>query len=205
MAELREHKKEIQREEILKNAKNCFWTSGFEKTSMGEIARKSSVAVGTIYNYYESKEALFVEVLRLGISNNILQLAKNRSKPLVKENSNIIEELLETLKIFLEPFKELPKKDVRILVDCIIGGPYTNDTYKVLRNWYQNIEKGFLKRILSKYNLENHNIKNCDEDVLLEIISGMILVNYKKHLNQGISYSDFESNLKVQLEFLFRI
>jgi hypothetical protein len=40
---------------------------------------------------------------------------------------------------------------------------------------------------------------------LLEIISGMILVNYKKHLNQGISYSEFEKKLKVQLEFLFRI
>lgn len=37
--------------------------AGFQATKMAEIARAAGVAVGTLYNYFESKEVIFEEIL----------------------------------------------------------------------------------------------------------------------------------------------
>ncbi len=48
-----------KRKQILDGARRVFLTSGFEAASMGEIAREAKVSKGTLYVYFDSKEALF--------------------------------------------------------------------------------------------------------------------------------------------------
>lgn len=45
--------------QILDGARRCFLAAGFEAASMGEIAREAKVSKGTLYVYFDSKEALF--------------------------------------------------------------------------------------------------------------------------------------------------
>ncbi len=46
-------------EQILEGARNVFLARGFDAASMGEIAREAKVSKGTLYVYFDSKEALF--------------------------------------------------------------------------------------------------------------------------------------------------
>lgn len=48
-----------KRFQILNGARRCFLASGFDAASMGEIAREAKVSKGTLYVYFDSKEALF--------------------------------------------------------------------------------------------------------------------------------------------------
>jgi AcrR family transcriptional regulator len=48
---------------ILAAATEIFVQKGFEKTTMAEIARKAGVAVGTIYQFFPSKESLHMALL----------------------------------------------------------------------------------------------------------------------------------------------
>ena len=48
-----------KRRQILDGAKRCFLASSFDAASMGEIAREAKVSKGTLYVYFDSKEALF--------------------------------------------------------------------------------------------------------------------------------------------------
>ncbi len=48
-----------KRAQIIEGARRCFLASGFEAASMGEIAREAKVSKGTLYVYFDSKEALF--------------------------------------------------------------------------------------------------------------------------------------------------
>ena len=50
--------KEKNREKILKEAKRLFSKTGFEKTTTRDIAAAMGMAVGTMFNYFDSKEAL---------------------------------------------------------------------------------------------------------------------------------------------------
>jgi AcrR family transcriptional regulator len=48
---------------ILAAARRCFASHGFERTTMGEVAREAGVAVGTLYLRTDTKEALLARVL----------------------------------------------------------------------------------------------------------------------------------------------
>ena len=52
-----------KRDQILKAAVDAFLDHGFEGTSMDDIAKRAQVARRTLYNQFESKEALFETVL----------------------------------------------------------------------------------------------------------------------------------------------
>ncbi len=59
---LREIKKERVRRAILKAARDMFFRRGFSKTTIEAIAEKAEVAVGTVYNYFESKSAIILAI-----------------------------------------------------------------------------------------------------------------------------------------------
>lgn len=48
-----------KRRQILDGARQVFMGAGFDGASMGEIARTAGVSKGTLYVYFDSKEALF--------------------------------------------------------------------------------------------------------------------------------------------------
>jgi AcrR family transcriptional regulator len=58
-----EHDKERRREAILAAAKRVFAKKGFHATKMSDVARAARVSYGSIYWYFDSKEALFDAVL----------------------------------------------------------------------------------------------------------------------------------------------
>ena len=53
-----------KRRQILDGARKVFLDSGFDAASMNEIARVAGVSKGTLYVYFDSKEALFEVLVR---------------------------------------------------------------------------------------------------------------------------------------------
>jgi AcrR family transcriptional regulator len=56
-----EHK-ERRREEILAAAQRCFAQHGYEGATIARLEAESGLSRGAIFNYFENKEALFVEL-----------------------------------------------------------------------------------------------------------------------------------------------
>lgn len=56
-------KTEQKRQTILDAAKQIFQDSGFETSSMDDIATRAGASKATVYSYFPSKDALFMEVL----------------------------------------------------------------------------------------------------------------------------------------------
>ena len=52
---------EAKRAAIVSAAQAAFQEAGFERASMAEIAARAETSKVTLYNYFPSKEALFVE------------------------------------------------------------------------------------------------------------------------------------------------
>ncbi|MBN1843011.1 MAG: TetR/AcrR family transcriptional regulator [Deltaproteobacteria bacterium] len=63
--------KEEKVESILDTAKKMFGRYGLQKTTLDEIARMARVAKATIYNYFGSKDQVYLEVLRREIDDVI--------------------------------------------------------------------------------------------------------------------------------------
>ena len=66
MAKRQERKERItqeRREQILNAALTVFSNKGYGEATMPDIAQEASVAVGTIYNYYQSKRDLLISLI----------------------------------------------------------------------------------------------------------------------------------------------
>lgn len=57
-------KKQAKRDAILRSAIEEFSEHGFGNTHLAAVAERAGVAKGTLYLYFESKEALFADVVR---------------------------------------------------------------------------------------------------------------------------------------------
>ena len=60
--ETRRDKKAEKRTRIINSSIALFAQKGFNDTSMLEIARKSDVAEGTVYEYFSNKENLLISI-----------------------------------------------------------------------------------------------------------------------------------------------
>lgn len=62
-AERKEREFNLRRAEILEQAEKVFAAKGFHNTTMAEIAGASGFAVGTLYQFFQSKEQLYTVML----------------------------------------------------------------------------------------------------------------------------------------------
>ena len=76
VTEKRETKKQIKRERILEAAADLFSQKSYHKVMMEDVAKMTSVAKGTVYNYFSSKEDLYFSIMSLRMGNLIRSLQK---------------------------------------------------------------------------------------------------------------------------------
>jgi AcrR family transcriptional regulator len=58
----KEREKELRERIILETAEKLFLSEGYDKTTMDEIARQSEFSKGTLYNYFSSKDELYLAI-----------------------------------------------------------------------------------------------------------------------------------------------
>lgn len=58
-----EHEKELIGKRLLEQGYKLFSAYGLKKTNIEEIARAAGISKGAFYNFYESKETLFMDVI----------------------------------------------------------------------------------------------------------------------------------------------
>ncbi|MFR8010088.1 MAG: helix-turn-helix domain-containing protein, partial [Gordonibacter urolithinfaciens] len=63
----RQEQRERRREEILRAALRLFVRKGYAGTKVGDIAEAVGMSTGLMFHYFESKEALYEELIGLGV------------------------------------------------------------------------------------------------------------------------------------------
>jgi AcrR family transcriptional regulator len=66
-ADIRQRRKEARPAELLSAALDLFVERGYAATKLDDVAAKAGVSKGTLYLYFDSKEALFKAVIEQGI------------------------------------------------------------------------------------------------------------------------------------------
>lgn len=103
----RERKKEETRAIIIDCALSFFREKGFQETSMEEIAEKSDVSKGTLYNYFQDKESILVGYFQIIIAGY-----GKKTKESFLENKDI----KSALYILLDFISDIFKNDKELAV-----------------------------------------------------------------------------------------
>ena len=81
MPKLSAAQQDMRRQKILAAAETCFTQSGFHRTSMQDICREAKVSAGSIYVYFDSKEALIEGLVELERQRVLSDFAQLRDVP----------------------------------------------------------------------------------------------------------------------------
>ncbi len=105
--------KQDKRERLLQAAQKEFFENGYHNVTSEEIARQAGVGKGTLYAYFESKQALFSEVLRFNV-----QQYYDRLVVLIDENHSFTENLRSLVHYHLEHLQEMDLYFTRFMADA---------------------------------------------------------------------------------------
>ncbi|MNB79126.1 Fatty acid metabolism regulator protein [compost metagenome] len=114
-------KKEI----IYDCAKELFSAKGFKETNISEITKKAGMAVGTFYNYYPSKEKLFMDIF-------------------LEENAKMKQACFQSLDL-----EQPPMEVVGQMLELNVKGTKSNP---ILREWYN---RSVFEKLEQVYREEN--------------------------------------------------
>ena len=145
-----------RRQEIQKTALELFSEYGFNNVSMQQIAEASEFAVGTLYNFFESKEALFEELINTTgqtILSEFLEILnrsgneRDRLCAFINHQPKFLEKHYIVIKLY---FTEIGAKSLKVSKIHDV-----NDIHKILDSKIAEIiEQGIQKDIFRKVDPE---------------------------------------------------
>jgi AcrR family transcriptional regulator len=128
------------REMLLKAAEEVFGEQGYHDASIVEIVRRAGVAHGTFYTHFESKHAIFGEILR-----SLNHLIRSRSQAAAATAENFIEAEERGFRAFFDLVRERPNVH-RLISEAEFVDP------KLWREHYTKICNNWAKRISTSLN-----------------------------------------------------
>lgn len=195
----REKKKMIARNKILKAASTIFSEKGFEKASISEIAQKADLGVGTVYNYFKSKDEIFVETFINQVDfDEKHQFDFNK----IVENG-VADIVIEYVEKFSKIFRYIPKKLMKEFIRVTFGSK--NNT-ALLKNLAE-LDFKFIDRIEEiLLTLKEHNILPDTFDV--RVAAEMTYSAYAYEILIYLFTDDYTleecfERSKVKIRFLF--
>jgi len=79
----REEQKEQRKQAILEAGLNLFVRMGYNATKISDIAKEVNMSVGLLFHYFESKEKLYEELVRIGLSGTQMVMEYDKDNPLL--------------------------------------------------------------------------------------------------------------------------
>jgi AcrR family transcriptional regulator len=171
---------EDKKADIFNCGKELFSTKGFKDTNVSDITKKAGIGVGTFYNYYSSKEQLFMEIF-------------------MKENEKL-KKSFETIDMGTDPVKAVMK-----MLSINYAGINSNP---ILKEWHNRELFGKLEKLFSeqggaksiaemmnsgtlelikKWKAEGKMKDDLDDDLILAIITAIPYIDLHKE-EIGLQY-----------------
>jgi AcrR family transcriptional regulator len=180
--------------EIFNYGRQLFSDKGFKDTNISEITKAAGIGVGTFYNYYSSKEKLFMEIF-------------------LEENVKLKKSIMKSINLEDEPINV-----VKELMVLNIKGMNSNP---ILREWYNKdvfnkIEQYYLKEngikyvdflydsfleVVKKWQLEGKMRNDINAELIMAIFTALINIDTHKE-EIGIEY--FPHVLNYLSEFVMK-
>lgn len=173
---------------ILNGAKEILYNEGLEKFSMRTLSKKCNIALGTIYNYYSTKEDLIVEMMTDYWKNNLYAL-----KYIINSDDALytkLNEIFNKLSIFVKTFKDIwLKPELYKSPDCVKDSLIQENIY--MEKLVKIIETILLKEAKNNKITLKLNSYETAKFILMNYITMIQMPMFK--------YSSFEMFLKELL------
>lgn len=130
-----------KKDEIFRSGKEIFSKKGYKETNISDICQKAGFATGTFYNYYVSKDQLFMEIY-------------------LEENTKLKRKILKQINLEADP--------IHVMQEMMTLNYQGMSANPILKEWYN---RDIFNKIESNYRKENGLAKvDFLYDVFIEVV-----------------------------------
>lgn len=180
--------------DIYNSGRELFCSKGFKDTNVSDITKMAGIGVGTFYNYYSSKEKLFLEIF-------------------LEENVKLKKSIIKSIDMNEEPIKV-----VKEVLSLNISGMNSNP---ILREWYNRdvfskLEQNYREEngikyvdflynsfveLIKKWQAEGKIRNDIDYELIMAIFTSIINIDTHKE-EIGLHY--FPQVIDYLVEFIMK-
>lgn len=187
------------RQRILEVASEKFSNHGFEEVSTKDIAKQVGIAEGTLFNYFESKTMLFLDVFGDQFANQELFQTEQ-----IDISKDIIDVMYNHLYSLVNIMLRLPK---RILTELMIASvkmakkrPERFRKFIELDFKYINQTKVLLDDLKNRQMLIDIDTKELSETIYSVVMFEFIMYLY----DESVKKQDMLQHVKTKMELVIR-
>ena len=199
MARISKEEQAKIREEIIRVASEKFNTSGFEQVSTKQIAKEVGIAEGTLFNYFDSKTHLFLEVFS---ADFVLEKGNIASPDITAESvvDVIFNHLMTLMKMMLKLPKGLLSELMIASVKLAKKHPDQFQRFVDLDFQYMAEMERFLEDLQ-----ERHLIGDVNPKLLSELIYSIVMYEFIMYLyDPAYSKEILKAQSKEKLHILLK-
>ena len=190
---------EDKKKRILRAAQRCFSRYGFAKTTLDDIATGVGMQKASLYYYYESKDAIFREV----IEDETRELLETLDRKLTRLPS-AVDKLYAFAKIRLDYFREfINLNDLSINVILEVK-PLIDRLYQDFRLQQIGVLVGILQDGIQKGELKPCDVSRAAEAIftILEAVAIRELQHAEMQAVRDLDYKKLEQEIKYVLSLV---
>ncbi len=196
MTGIREKKKKETQERIQESAIALFGTKGFSKTSMEDIADRSYIGVGTLYNYYRSKSDLLLSII-VERSNDFEADFQNAIK---NRSADLFSTINSFFYIYLKSFSVYNKTIWREF----IGNGFSHDPVIIQNIW--KVDEIYTSQFLELMKLlKEDGFINADVNLesAVQTLYSLLVFHVLKYISdENLTMKDLKKSLSKQAEIV---
>ena len=161
--------------------------NGFHGTPMSLVAKKAGVAAGTIYHYFESKDALLIALYGYLLGQMYKEMLEGDD-----ETQDYQTRFFTVWKKFYHFYRKRP--EVLYFVEQFVNSPYYDRCPERDSNLCQNVIANFLKPGIESSLLKQMNLK-----LMAILVHSSIVTTAKIHLTKKVEITETELQQVAQL------
>jgi AcrR family transcriptional regulator len=181
--------------DIFNAGREIFYSKGFKDTNVSDIAKMAGLGVGTFYNYYSSKEKLFLDIY-------------------IKENEDLKKRMMESINLNDDPVtfvtKLLTQNISAMNSNLILKEWYNRDLFSKLEQYFY--EQDGLKSIdelmhngkaelIKAWKAEGKIRDDIDDEMIMAIFNSILYIDIHK---SEIGIQHFPQILYYVTEFIMK-
>lgn len=198
--------KEEKQEKVMRTAINEFLSCGYEGANVGKIAKRASVAKGSMYQYFENKKELFLFSVQWATKYIITKYDSLLNIP--ESGINFFDYIYESSKELWSKITE--ERDLIIFIQDVFLGKYRSVTDESL-DYMLKMSEGYTLEIIRQGKKLGHIRKDIDDNILAMFMTGTsmkikeYMMNKARMEGTDIIDGDFgkvDKDIKAMLELM---
>lgn len=203
-----ERERKQRRDDIIKIAERFFINQGYEQTMVDQIALKAGYSKATLYNYFDSKDDLFIAVVSKAFEKMFQIMEDRLNDPNVKFD---LRSLGDAYLIFVEKYPNYAALFESGRLSLVIGkmikkeesNNQMTESEKEFRYHQLNIER-FMIKVITK-TMENSGVQTSLDPFSVVMALSTLGTAINELIMHGKRSTQTENKSKEYLEVLFNI